>query len=112
MTFPREFHGCALFNDYVWVAGGVRANTSVEIFSLATSSWTTGPSLPVPIVGGQLLVIDRKLVIRGGVDEKGENPNLNIYQLDMDNMAWVDVGNTGDPRAAFNALKWQNCTHN
>jgi len=103
MSYPRYSHACALYKGDVWVAGGIgsRYNTirSVEKFSLQSLTWTMGPSLPVSSTGGQLVEDAGRLLYIGGSN------NQDIYE--MQNNAWVDVGDLSNSRYFFTALKWE-----
>ena len=94
----------------IWVANGNDGSTnvldsnsgmsSVEKFSLQSLTWTGGPSLPVATIGGQLVEYAGRFLFVGG-----EN-NKDIYE--MQNNAWVDVGDLSDMKGWFIALKWDN----
>ena len=82
-------------NTFVYAAGGKRINTEVflnstEYFDTEAEQWHDGPSLPVGIYDGEMLVLDDNLYIIGGETDDGKSGD--IYWLDWDNQEWNLVG--------------------
>ena len=65
----REAHACTMFQGEVWVAGGYNAGDylgDVEILSLTTETWRTGPSMVKPRHRFTMEEVERSLVVFGG----------------------------------------------
>ena len=65
----RDGLACTIYQDEVWVAGG--GNTGgyldkVEILSLTTETWRTGPSMVKPRSWLTMEAIENTLVVFGG----------------------------------------------
>ena len=66
--FRREL-ACTIYQDEVWVAGGDNAGgflDKVEILSLTTETWRTGPSMVKPRYGLTMEAVENSLVVFGG----------------------------------------------
>ncbi len=70
----RENPACAMFgNNKVVVAGGngMFIRDSTEIWTIGSSSWTSGPDLPQPIKSASMIATVDSLVLVGGLSEEG-----------------------------------------
>jgi uncharacterized repeat protein (TIGR01451 family) len=71
----RKQHGCAVLNDRIYVVGGLvhSGNSSNEVFHAyinedgTLSPWQTTLSLPAAVNGGELVALDGRLYVLGGM---------------------------------------------
>ena len=88
MKHARSNHACAqLPNGEIWVGGGGRNGSTVEIYTVETDSWRWGPLLPGRFTGypGVFVVSDENLFYVGG---RGSS---NIHKLNKEKNGWVFV---------------------
>ena len=67
---------CTIYQDEVWVAGGYNAGgylDKVEILSLTTETWRTGPSMVKPRHWLTMEAVENTLVVFGGWGGGGES---------------------------------------
>ena len=71
-------------------------------------SWVTLRNMPVPVVGGQAVVVDSMIYILGGFSEQ-DNSNINlIQQYNPASDSWQTVGKMIVPRSNFVAGNYHN----
>jgi len=100
MSRKRYNHGCVLRNNEVWVAGGY--SESVEIFSMSSGTWESGPALPFSAIGGEMVDFSGDISFIGGYGDNGNK----IFQLDEEEMVWKVVGEMETVRVSFILLEW------
>ena len=67
---------CTIYQDEVWVAGGYNAGDyldKVEILSLTTETWRTGPSMVKPRYGLTMEAVENTVAVFGGHGGGGES---------------------------------------
>ena len=67
---------CTIYQDEVWVAGGLYAGgylDKVEILSLTTETWRTGPSMVKPRYWLTMETVENTVVVFGGRGGGGES---------------------------------------
>ena len=66
---------CTIYQDEVWVAGGYNGDylDKVEILSLTTETWRTGPSMVKPRRALTMEAVENSLVVFGGYGGGGES---------------------------------------
>ena len=66
---------CTIYQDEVWVAGGYNGDypDKVEILSLTTETWRTGPSMVKPRHWLTMEAVENTLVVFGGWGGGGES---------------------------------------
>jgi hypothetical protein len=77
----RNRHGCTILNDRIYVAGGLVTgmNQSDEVFHTHINEdgtlgpWQTTTSLPAPVQGGELVALDGRLYLLGGIVVGADN---------------------------------------
>ena len=78
----------------LWVAGGLKDDddrtklTTVYIYDPGSDSWSTGPSMPMPISHGSLVSTNEGLYFLGGWVQDGGSAR--VLKLDATNTAWSD----------------------
>ena len=82
MTIRRRYHSCALFDDHIYVLGGIREK-STEILDLTTNTWTFGPEMPDVFKAGQAFTFQDALY---AMDKSGT-----FLKLDDDKAGWSEV---------------------
>ena len=89
MKNGRYGHACELWKGELIVMGGDGAKTSVEIFSISTKQWRTGPTLTSKFAWGQTIIFQSTLYL---VNREGQVVKL------TDEQNWqnaVNIGNIG-----------------
>ncbi|CAB4034058.1 E3 ubiquitin- ligase NRDP1-like [Paramuricea clavata] len=69
MKKKRAFHGVELFDDKVLIAGGIGAETDVEIFDIARNECVEMPPLPSPLSNMSTVRRGDSMFLIGGVDD-------------------------------------------
>ena len=73
--------GCSMFKEEIWTAGGSNANYEildvVEVLSLVTNTWRSGPKLTRGRYFLTMEVLDNSLVVFGGLG--GEDSLETLY---------------------------------
>lgn len=93
MPFATRVHGAAVFQDELYVLGGLTPEGSTDgaqIYDLKAGTWRTGPSLPKGNTTIAAAVHRGQLYANGG-DGK-------IYRLAPDGSAWSEAGSLAFPR--------------
>jgi N-acetylneuraminic acid mutarotase len=99
MLQPRSEIAVAELAGKIYVAGGYpmgRVPSDVlQVYDVATDTWSLGPRLPVPIHHTMLAAVDGRLFLIGGeVDGAGSGrPAIfvaNVYELDLASDIWVE----------------------
>ncbi len=86
--------GVGLVGDSIWIVGGRTGSNpgpmteEVWIYDIAANVWTAGPDLPLPIAGGGMAVLGRKLYVLGGFTTAC-NGDQSSYHLTLDVDAWL-----------------------
>ncbi|CAB4043895.1 E3 ubiquitin- ligase NRDP1 [Paramuricea clavata] len=81
MKKKRAFHGVEFFNDKVLIAGGVGAETDVEIFDIARNECVQMPPLPSPVrCMGTVRRADTMLLI-GGMENNKASKKIIEYDF-------------------------------
>jgi len=110
MPFPVTHAGIAVDSQKVYVAGGFLGglagdpNTDkLQIFNIATNTWSAGPNLPAKMGGNALVRVGRKLHALGGLLDDRQTGNTAHYVLDLGNMAagWTNAAPAPLPRCHF-----------
>ena len=86
MENARYGHACLLHEGFLYVIGGVGADTSVEKIQLGTLTWETGPGLSKGFAYGQAILYQDTvfLVYKGG----------QVVKLNTEDK-WEDVADLG-----------------
>ena len=103
MGTGRAWHGCSVVGDDVWVVGGNTGHgdtDTTEILSLASNTWSPGPSIPIQGWGGRLAVVQGLLLYVGGWLDRG------IYKLH--NRNWIRLLETDTERSQFSIVLFEN----
>lgn len=92
----RQSFAAAVVRNKIFVMGGFFFKTlqEVDIFDIASQSWSKGPSLPEPLAyAAATTVFDRWIVVTGGWFNY-RNYNTRTYVYDTINQQWTinDVG--------------------
>ena len=71
----RNGLACTIYQDEVWVAGGYNAGSldKVEILSLTTETWRTGPSMVKPRYGLTMEAVENTVAVFGGFGGGGDS---------------------------------------
>lgn len=101
--------GIALVQDTVWVVGGRIGDVGlvsdqVWWYVISQNEWFQGSGLPMPVGGGGLGLLGRKLHYVGGFDDKAKcdlNVHL-VYDLDKPSLGWQDITATAPMPEARN----------
>jgi len=110
MPFPVTHAGITVDGSMVYVAGGFLGglvgdpNTNrLQMFNMATNTWTQGPVLPAVMGGNALVRVGRQLHAFGGLMPDRQTPNPAHYVLDLNNMAagWTNAAPTPLARCHF-----------
>ena len=66
---------CTIYQDEVWVAGGYNGDylDKVEILSLTTETWRTGPSMVKPRYGLTMEAVENTVAVFGGWGGGGDS---------------------------------------
>ena len=66
---------CTIYQDEVWVAGGFNGGylDKVEILSLTTETWRTGPSMVKPRYGLTMEAVENTVAVFGGWGGGGDS---------------------------------------
>ena len=86
MKHRRNSHQCEMWKDEMIVMGGNEAFRSVEILTISTRQWRTGPSLPSSFYWGQSLTYQETIFL---VSHTGV-----VVKLSDDK--WQEVASIGD----------------
>lgn len=93
---PRQEVPHALLNGKIYVPGGLDlfglGSVIVEVFEPTTNSWSSGPSLFIPVHHTGLTNHNGVLYLMGGYGGSGFNPTDEIYILHPDSSNWIFVG--------------------
>jgi hypothetical protein len=103
MPTPRAFSGAVHWNGKIYVAGGRNGGdgmTTVEIFDLATSTWSAGPPLNFGRTGLGLAVASGKIHAVAGMT-RASSPS-NLVNFPPGNPAPIEVLDTGVVRLPWN----------
>lgn len=68
-----------LAGGFIYGSGGTYSRNLLQIYDVATASWTTGAPMPTPRYATSAGVIDGKLVVVGGLNEGGHLSIVEIY---------------------------------
>ena len=101
MATPRTSSGMVLFDKKVWAIGGAANGQyldSVEVFDLASNSWSSGPSLTVPRQHPMAWTAHGKIYVAGG-----RTSNWTYYDsievFDPTTNQWSIVGNMPEKKS-------------
>ncbi|CAB3983991.1 E3 ubiquitin- ligase NRDP1 [Paramuricea clavata] len=84
MKKKRAFHGVELFDDKVLIAGGIGAETDVEIFDIARNECVEMPPLPSPLHSmGTVRRGDTMLLIGGMKNDEEDQASNEIIEYDF-----------------------------
>ena len=64
-----------------WILGTEYLD-SMEIYSVAEDTWSTGPSLPLPVGSGALVRAGERLMFLGGMTNRRDNSDR-VYSLEV-----------------------------
>ena len=87
--------GVGLIGDSIWVAGGRTGShpgtltEEVWIYDINTNTWSAGPDLPLPLAGGGLVTMGRRIHIFGGFTSACNGDQSN-YHLTLDVDEWLN----------------------
>jgi len=115
LNTPRQFPGCAEWDDGVIVVGGSDGSdylSSVEKYDPVSNKWLTFTPLPTPLNFMQVLVWGNDLYVFGGsvasfLSSGADGENKNVYKLKKDEDTWETLGVTleaGRSRSVFPAV--------
>ena len=89
---PRGFFASSMgaWNGKLFIAGGdIGGSTWLDIYDLATQSWSHGPEMPAPVGGAGTVQAGPYLYMVGGSGPDGWYGNQNTtLRLDMQLMSW------------------------
>lgn len=108
-------NGIALVGDTVWIVGGRIGDhpgpvtNQVWWYKISTDTWMSGPELPMPVGGGGLGRLGRKLHYVGGFDSDAmcDVDYHLVYDLDDPAAGWQDLTATSpmpEPRNHFGTV--------
>jgi hypothetical protein len=112
MSTTRMSHSCGLIaGGLIIVAGGRIKNhdealNSTEIFNLSTSTWETGPALPLATSAAAMISDNAGTFLIGG-STKG-NWDKTIHKLvgsENSSLSWLEVGEMSKGRSYFSGTK-------
>jgi N-acetylneuraminic acid mutarotase len=97
---PRQEHGVATVGSLIYVVGGTKMNgrirgqvSTVEVYDIKSNSWSDGPPLPVEIHHPNVVAVNGKVYVLGGLD--GFVPTRktlgNIWRLDPIVNQWEEL---------------------
>ncbi|MBC6989261.1 malectin domain-containing carbohydrate-binding protein [Hymenobacter sp. BT491] len=110
MPFPVTHAGIAVDGTKVYVAGGFLSGQSggpnsdkLQIYDVATNTWSQGTPLPTKSGGNALVRIGRKLHSFGGLLEDRQTGSMAHYVLDLNNVGagWGVAAGMPLPRCHF-----------
>ncbi|OXA62944.1 Beta-scruin [Folsomia candida] len=115
MDGPRVSMAVSVYEDRIWVAGGVSKNPSQPVlksvlcYDTGTNSWTASTSLPLPRAFSTLVVAHGKLFILGGAGPRNKKSKSqvslpDVLVLDKTLERWRDVGVLNTPRHGHAAV--------
>ena len=98
---PRQEHGVVATNNSIYVIGGTKMGSggrgqenSVEVYNIATNTWSDIPPLPIQIHHANVASVGGKIYVLGGLD--GFVPTRktlgNIYRYDPAVGKWEELG--------------------
>lgn len=93
MPFATRAHGAAVFQDKLYVLGGLTPEGSsddVQVYDLKAGTWSQAPSLPKDNLTICAAVHDGQLYANGG--------DGTLYRLSQDGAAWQPAGELAFPR--------------
>jgi len=87
-------------NGRIYVLGGYppemgpnRTSSTVQVYDIASDSWTLGPDLPQPNNHGMAAAVNGRIYLIGGQttdDQQGATAVATVYELDPSAGAWVE----------------------
>lgn len=86
--------GVGLIGDSIWIAGGRTGShpgtltEEVWIYDINTDTWSAGPDLPLPLAGGGLVTLGRRIHVFGGFTSAC-NGDQSSYHLTLDVDEWL-----------------------
>ena len=102
--------GVVLVGDDVWHIGGRIGDNpgpvtdKVWIYSIPTGRWRQGPTLPDPFAGGGAALVNNRVHVFGGVDDRArcDVPTHLVYDLANTRAGWTKLGTQADMPDARN----------
>lgn len=82
MKRKRAFHGVELFSDKVLIAGGMEAETGVEIYDITRNQCMEMPPLPSPLYQMATVSRDESMLLIGGISKTKKVSN-EIIEYDL-----------------------------
>ena len=118
MSSPRYVHSCGLIaGGLIIVAGGKISKSkndetlnSTEIFNLSTSTWETGPALPLATSKAAMISDNAGTFLIGGF-KKGQDTvvwDKTIHKLvgsEISSSSWLEVGEMSTGRRLISVTK-------
>jgi hypothetical protein len=110
MPMPEQAFAIAVFKNKIYCIGGLPyGNTGLnQVYDPATDSWETKTAMPTARYGLQANVIDGKIYLMGGVEERGYNQGvqlLNITEVyDPSTDSWTTKSPMPNPEGYVSAV--------
>lgn len=104
-AWGTEFRFSHLYKGKIYVIGGMTANsigsTKVEIYDIASDTWTTGQDAPLARFGFHSFLYDDKIIIVGGAVGTTAQVRADIYNISSN--TWTLGTNMTTGRSIFGA---------
>lgn len=105
---PRAFAGITSCNGKIYVIGGMAANQELknitEVFDIASHSWGTSVSFPVPIQGLKASCIGNRVYTSGGsITEDSYGAISKIMKLNETSNYWLSLYDIGGANTNYRA---------
>jgi hypothetical protein len=81
--------------------GGFTATDTLDLFDLASGTWTAGPALPGVRDHAVLVALRGDLYLVGGYGATLAEPTAEVWRLDAPDGSWERVADLSTPRAAL-----------
>lgn len=97
MPAPRLEFASAVLNDLIYIIGGrdalapVTPKTpfaSVQVYDPSDDTWSTAPSLPIPLARPGAVVVNSKIYVIGGEGQGGIGGD-SVYEFDPASQLWA-----------------------
>ena len=80
----------AYWNGKIYAIGGLNGTptTTVQIYDIATNTWSAGAPIPTGTYGAAAAAFNNKVFVAGGTDPAGSNPTTTLFIYDIATNTW------------------------
>src|SRR5436190_1663639 len=80
----------AIWNGKIYAIGGLNGTptTTVQIYDIATNTWTAGAPIPNGTYGAAAGAFNNKVFVAGGTDPTGSAPTTTLFIYDIPTNSW------------------------